>query len=197
MTDGPRRMVFVSPVGVPARPPAKLAPRPSSLTERPLLLLDNGQIAPASYDMVLGLSILHLLRDRDAAIARVFDSLKPGGRFVSSTACLGSHLKVLSPLVGLGKMLGKLPQISFMSRQDLRDSLTRAGFVIDSYVDEAEGVLEKRPDGKTAMTRVTLHPRVTWGGSQPDRAAIADLHHRAHEACYIANSVNTEVIVEH
>jgi len=76
------------------------------------------------------------------------------------------------------------------------DFARRGGFVVDSYVDEAEGALGKRPDGKMAMTRVTLHPRVTWGGSQPDEAAIADLHHRAHEACYIANSVNSEVIVE-
>jgi organic hydroperoxide reductase OsmC/OhrA len=57
-------------------------------------------------------------------------------------------------------------------------------------------VLEKRPDGKFAMTRVTLRPRVSWGGNPPDDAAIADLHHRAHEACFIANSVTTEVAVE-
>ncbi len=77
------------------------------------------------------------------------------------------------------------------------DFARRAGFVVDSYVDEAEGVLEKRADGKMAMTRVTLRPRVTWGGNPPDEAAIADLHHRAHEACFIANSVTTEVTVEH
>jgi organic hydroperoxide reductase OsmC/OhrA len=71
----------------------------------------------------------------------------------------------------------------------------RAGLVIDDYVDEAEGVLEKRGDGKTAMTRVTLHPRVTWAGDPPDQAVVTDLHHRAHEACFIANSVTTEVIV--
>jgi organic hydroperoxide reductase OsmC/OhrA len=76
------------------------------------------------------------------------------------------------------------------------DFSRRAGFVVDSYVDEAEGVLEKRPDGKFAMTRVTLRPRVSWGGNPPDDAAIADLHHRAHEACFIANSVTTEVAVE-
>ena len=76
------------------------------------------------------------------------------------------------------------------------DFARRAGFVVDAYVDEADGVLDKRSDGKIAMTRVTLRPRVTWGGSQPDEAAIAGLHHRAHEACFIANSVNTEVTVE-
>lgn len=77
------------------------------------------------------------------------------------------------------------------------DFARRSGFVVDEYVDEAEGMLEKNSDGKMAMTRVTLHPRVTWGGNRPDEAALADLHHRAHEACFIANSVTTEVRVEH
>ena len=76
------------------------------------------------------------------------------------------------------------------------DFARRAGFVIDEYVDEAEGVLEKRGDGKTAMTRITLRPRVTWGGNAPDEAAIADLHHRAHDACFIANSVLSQIEVQ-
>ena len=76
------------------------------------------------------------------------------------------------------------------------DFARRAGLVIDAYVDEAEGVLEKRADGKMAMTRVTLHPHISWGGPPPDEAAVAELHHRAHEACFIANSVNTEVNIE-
>ena len=76
------------------------------------------------------------------------------------------------------------------------DFARRAGFVVDEYVDEAEGVLDKRADGRMAMTRVTLRPRVTWGGNAPDETAIADLHHRAHDACFIANSVTTEVTVE-
>jgi organic hydroperoxide reductase OsmC/OhrA len=77
------------------------------------------------------------------------------------------------------------------------DFARRAGLVIDDYVDEAEGELGKRSDGRIAMTRVTLHPRITWAGDPPDEAALADLHHRAHEACFIANSVTTEVRVEH
>jgi organic hydroperoxide reductase OsmC/OhrA len=77
------------------------------------------------------------------------------------------------------------------------DFARRDGLAIDSYTDQAEGVLEKRSDGKMAMTRVTLRPRIAWGGARPDEAAIADLHHRAHEACFIANSVVTAVTVEH
>ena len=75
------------------------------------------------------------------------------------------------------------------------DFARRAGFVVDEYVDEAEGVLKKRADGKMAMTRVTLRPRVTWGGDPPDEATIAGLHHRAHEECFIANSVTADVTV--
>jgi organic hydroperoxide reductase OsmC/OhrA len=76
------------------------------------------------------------------------------------------------------------------------DFARRAGFVIDSYTDEAEGVLEKGVDGKMAMTRVTLRPRVEWKDEGPDPAALADLHQKAHEACFIANSVKSGVVVE-
>ena len=76
------------------------------------------------------------------------------------------------------------------------DFARRAGFTVDGYVDQAQGVLEKRADGKMAMTRVALHPRIAWAGTAPDSDAITELHHRAHEACFIANSVNTEVTVE-
>ena len=76
------------------------------------------------------------------------------------------------------------------------DFARRAGFVIDSYVDEAEGELAKGADGKMAMTRVTLRPRIAWADEGPDPAALADLHHKAHEACFIANSVTTEVTVQ-
>jgi len=76
------------------------------------------------------------------------------------------------------------------------DFSRRDGWVVDSYVDEAEGVMGKNAAGKIAMTRVALHPIVAFSGDQPDAAQIAALHHRAHEACFIANSVTTEVTVE-
>lgn len=76
------------------------------------------------------------------------------------------------------------------------DFARRAGLVVDEYVDEAEGVMEKGTDGKMAMARVTLRPRVTWSGSVPGDSMVKDLHHRAHEACFIANSVTTRVTVE-
>ena len=73
----------------------------------------------------------------------------------------------------------------------------RQGIVVDEYIDAASGVMEQRDDGKTAMTRVTLRPDATYSGDQvPDQKALHELHHRAHELCFIANSVLTEIIVE-
>ena len=77
------------------------------------------------------------------------------------------------------------------------DFAQRAGFVIDSYGDEAEGELAKGADGRMAMTRATLRPQIAWVDEGPDPAALADLHHKAHQACFIANSVKTEVTVEY
>ncbi|MGH8674562.1 MAG: OsmC family protein [Burkholderiales bacterium] len=64
------------------------------------------------------------------------------------------------------------------------------------YHDEAVGVLEKRADGREAITRVTLRPVVSFGGSAPTPEQHAQLHEKAHERCFIANSVNSEVHIE-
>lgn len=72
----------------------------------------------------------------------------------------------------------------------------RAGHVVERYVDEASGVLGKAADGRMAMTRVTLNPVVTFSGAAPGAEAHAALHEKAHERCFIANSVTTEVVLQ-
>jgi len=72
----------------------------------------------------------------------------------------------------------------------------RKKLVVDRYVDRASGVLDKNADGKPAMTRVMLKPTVTFGGTQPTADDVRALHELAHEKCFIANSVKTEVTVE-
>jgi organic hydroperoxide reductase OsmC/OhrA len=77
------------------------------------------------------------------------------------------------------------------------DFARRAGFLVDAYDDEAEGVMEAGPDGRVWMARVTLRPRIVFSGDKrPRRADVDALHRRAHDACYIANSVKSEVRVE-
>ena len=70
-----------------------------------------------------------------------------------------------------------------------------AGFTVAGYSDRAEGVMEAIGPGKQAVTRVVLHPRIEWTGAAPERAKIDEMHHEAHEVCFIANSVKTEVTV--
>ncbi|HEY0846333.1 MAG TPA: OsmC family protein [Noviherbaspirillum sp.] len=74
----------------------------------------------------------------------------------------------------------------------------KRGFVVDSYVDRAFGVMEKNAEGKMAMTRVTLRPDMAFGGDRrPSDEEIARIHHASHEQCFIANSIKTEVVVAH
>src|SRR5579883_3363791 len=73
---------------------------------------------------------------------------------------------------------------------------SRAGFVVESYVDAAVGVMGKTEQGRYWVAKVTLSPRITYGGDkQPSADELAHLHHDAHEQCFIANSVKTEIVV--
>jgi organic hydroperoxide reductase OsmC/OhrA len=72
----------------------------------------------------------------------------------------------------------------------------QAGYRVDRYTDDATGTMARNAEGRLAMTLVTLRPRVTFDGAAPDAAALHALHHRAHEECFIANSVKTEVRCE-
>lgn len=70
-------------------------------------------------------------------------------------------------------------------------------FRVDRYADDAVGILENNSEGKLAMTRVTLRPRVDFSGAHtPTRAELERMHHDAHEQCFIASSVKTEVLCE-
>jgi organic hydroperoxide reductase OsmC/OhrA len=72
----------------------------------------------------------------------------------------------------------------------------KAGFVVDSYEDHASGIMEKNSQGKLFVSKVTLDPRIAFSGARrPSADEIAELHHRSHEECFIANSVKSEVVV--
>ncbi len=72
----------------------------------------------------------------------------------------------------------------------------RQGYRVERYVDDATGLLEKDAEGRDAMTVVTLRPRVRFDGPAPARDEFEALHHAAHDACFIANSVRTDVRCE-
>ena len=84
-----------------------------------------------SLDAVLGLSILHLVENKEAVITRVHSMLKPGGVFVTSTACLADSMGWFKYIAPIGRLLGLIPLVKIFTAEELQDSLTRAGFEID------------------------------------------------------------------
>ena len=74
---------------------------------------------------------------------------------------------------------------------------TKRRWSLDAYSDAAVGYLEKNAQGRLAITRVILRPRITWSaGVAVSSSDLEKLHHEAHEGCFIANSVHTEITVD-
>jgi organic hydroperoxide reductase OsmC/OhrA len=72
----------------------------------------------------------------------------------------------------------------------------KAGFAVERYRDEAVGTTTKNERGAVWVSRVTLSPQITYAGERvPTAEELARLHHAAHEGCFIANSVRTEIVV--
>lgn len=70
---------------------------------------------------------------------------------------------------------------------------SKRGLVVNRYEDAAEGELSRNDSGRYWLSRVNLRPRIDWDGNAPDAATREELHHQAHEECFIANSVRTEI----
>jgi len=110
--------------------------------------IDAFEAPDDSFDAILGLSILHLLTDRNAAIAKVYRMLKPRGIFVSSTVCLGDSMKWLKPIAPtICRLFGLV--IRVLTSADLLRSLTEAGFTIEQ---------EWQPGPKKAVFIVAKKP---------------------------------------
>ena len=72
---------------------------------------------------------------------------------------------------------------------------SRKGFTVEAYKDDAVGEMTKNDAGKEWISKITLNPTIVWIGEAPSQEQLAELHHEAHEVCYIANSIKSEVKV--
>jgi organic hydroperoxide reductase OsmC/OhrA len=73
----------------------------------------------------------------------------------------------------------------------------KEGFIINTYIDDAVGEMGRNIDGKLAMTLVTLRPNIEWSAEhQPTHSQVFEMHQQAHEQCFIASSVKTQVLVQ-
>ncbi|MDJ0696420.1 class I SAM-dependent methyltransferase [Mastigocoleus sp. MO_188.B34] len=104
------------------------------------LTIDELSVGDSTLDMVLGLNVLHLLKNKEEVIAKVYKMLKPGGVFVTSTVCLGDTMKWFKIVAPIGIFLGLIPMVVVFTTKELLDSLTDAGFKIDYHWQPKEGV---------------------------------------------------------
>ncbi len=92
--------------------------------------IEQIRVPDQSLEAVLGLSILHLLDNKEEAIAKVHRMLKPGGVFVTSTTCIGDTMRFFKVIVPVGMFLGLMPLVKVFTTEDLVTCLTDAGFEI-------------------------------------------------------------------
>jgi ubiquinone/menaquinone biosynthesis C-methylase UbiE len=92
--------------------------------------IDTFSLPDQTLDAVLGLNILHLVENKDAVIAKIHKVLKPGGVFVTSTACIADMMRIFRVVVPVGRFLRLIPMVKVFSTKELQDSLTDAGFEI-------------------------------------------------------------------
>ncbi|MCH9807414.1 MAG: class I SAM-dependent methyltransferase [Alphaproteobacteria bacterium] len=92
-----------------------------------------------AYDAIFGLSILHLLEDKEATMGQVHRLLKPGGVFISSTVCLAETMAFFKYIGPIGKFFGLLPHVTVFGKQDLFEALTNAGFEIERQWQPGKG----------------------------------------------------------
>jgi len=115
----------------------------------------------------------------------------------------GHEMEATAAPVYLGDPKNVDPEEAFVASLSSCHMLTflaiacKQKFVLDEYVDDAVGFMEKNAEGKMAITRVSLRPKIKWSGEkQPTPEELDKIHHAAHDNCFIANSVKTEVTVE-
>lgn len=110
---------------------------------------------------------------------------------VSAAPAYRGNPALVNPEDGLVAALSSCHMLTFLA------VAAKKRFVVDRYSDRAVGFLEKNQKGRLAITRVVLHPRVEFSGpTLPGPNEVADLHEQAHNGCFIANSVTSEVLIE-
>ena len=101
--------------------------------------IDELSMPDQTFDAILGLSILHLVENKEDVISKVHNMLKPGGIFVSSTACLGDTMMFFKVIAPIGKFFGLMPLVKVFTTKELEDSLTDTGFEIDHQWKPGKG----------------------------------------------------------
>jgi len=93
--------------------------------------IENLAAPNGSFDAILGLSIMHLVKDKDAVLQKVFRFLKPGGVFISSTVCMSDLALLIRYVIPIMQFFGQAPFVAFFNSEELLESIKATGFKID------------------------------------------------------------------
>jgi 2-polyprenyl-3-methyl-5-hydroxy-6-metoxy-1,4-benzoquinol methylase len=111
--------------------------------------IEEFEAPEGSFDAILGLSIIHLVKDRDAVLKKVFRLLKPGGVLISSTICMSDLASLIRFAIPVMQFFGRAPFVAFFNREELLESIIAAGFKVD---------YEWRPGKRKAVFVVAKKP---------------------------------------
>lgn len=116
----------------------------------------------------------------------------PGGESLraSAAAAYQGNPDLVDPEQAFAASLSACHMLTFLALA------AQKRLVVDSYTDDAEAILGKNEQGRMAVAKVILRPRISFDGNPPSPEELARLHERAHRACFIANSVSTHVDIE-
>jgi organic hydroperoxide reductase OsmC/OhrA len=117
----------------------------------------------------------------------------PGGQTVRASGApeFGGDAALANPEEAFAAALSSCHMLTFLALA------ARRRLTVDRYTDEATAIMEKNAEGRMAVTKAILRPRVEFGGDKtPDADQLKELHRKAHELCFIANSVRTDVTIE-
>jgi organic hydroperoxide reductase OsmC/OhrA len=109
---------------------------------------------------------------------------------MSSAPEYKGNAELPNPEEMLAAALGSCHMLTFLA------IAARSRLVVDSYEDTPTAHLEKNDAGKLAVTKIVLHPRITFAGEAPDAEKLRSLHDKAHHNCFIGSSITSEVVVE-
>jgi SAM-dependent methyltransferase len=130
----------------------------------------DGSLPPGPFDAILAFNLLHLLPDRAAALREAHRLLKPGGRLITKTPCLGGRWLLLWPLLRALQLAGKLPPFRFLAPRALERQITRAGFTLVESAD-----LPRRPPQRFLVAKKPdpLHLGPKTPGESPKATGAA------------------------
>lgn len=130
------------------------------------LTIEELEIEDRAYDVVLGMSILHLLKNKEKAIAKAYQMLKSGGVFVTSTMCMGDSMKWFKLIAPIGRFFGFFPLVKVFTSSELLKSIKDTGFArqpvarVPRFEGTVEGVIDYQwqPSKNKAMFIVAKKP---------------------------------------